>query len=79
MVSLCVVLPLPFCAAQHRREQGPFTDSSCYMNSCPVHLPEWGFLCSIACWAPPFPLMPEDASLFGSDVPLDSPLEGHLL
>ena len=28
---------------------------------------------------PPFPLRPEQASLFGSGVPLDSPLEGHSL
>ena len=28
---------------------------------------------------PPFPLMPEQASLCGPGVPLDSPLEGHSL
>ena len=39
----------------------------------------WGLVCSIACWAPPFPLMPKQASLFGSGVPLESPLEGHAI
>ena len=41
--------------------------------------PGWGVVCLIACWAPPSPLMPEQASLFRSGVPLDSPLKGHLL
>ena len=36
-------------------------------------------MCSGACWTPPCPLMPKQASLFGSNVPLDSPLEGHSL
>ena len=36
-------------------------------------------MCSIACWAPPFPLMPKQASLLGSGVSLDSPLECHSL
>ena len=36
-------------------------------------------MCSIVCWAPPSPLMPEQASLFKTGIPLDSPLEGHLL
>ena len=39
----------------------------------------WGLVCSIACWAPPSPPMPEPASLFKSGVPLYSPLEGHSL
>ena len=36
-----------------------------------------GLVYSTACWAPPSPLMPEQASLFRSGVRLDSPLEGH--
>ena len=36
-------------------------------------------MCLIACWAPSFSLMPEQASLFGSGAPLDRPLEGHSL
>ena len=39
----------------------------------------WDLVCSIACWAPPSPLMPEQAKLFRSGVPLDSLLEGHSL
>ena len=33
-------------------------------------------MCSIACWAPPSILMPEQASLFRSGVPLDWPFRG---
>ena len=33
---------------------------------------EWGLVCSEAGWAPPLPLMPRRASLFGSGVPLSS-------
>ena len=36
-------------------------------------------MCSVACWAPPFCLMPKQAGLFGSGVSLESPPEGHLL
>ena len=36
-------------------------------------------MCSIARWAQPSPPMPEQAGLFRSGVPLDSPLEGHSL
>ena len=41
--------------------------------------PGWGLMCSKACWAPAFTMMSDQASLSGSGVPLDSPLEGHLL
>ena len=43
---------------------------------------KWGLVCSIASWATTPPLMPKQASLLGSGVPLAilaSPLEGHLL
>ena len=45
----------------------------------PCCVPGWGLVCSIACWAPPSPLMPNQASLFGPGVPLGSPLESHSL
>ena len=48
-------------------------------HACSSLRPGWGSVCSIACWAPLFPMMPEHNILFGSGVPHDSPLEGHLL
>ena len=33
----------------------------------------WGLVCSIAFWAPPFPLMPKQANLFGSGALLIAP------
>ena len=44
-----------------------------------VSMAGWGLVCSRTSWAPPFPLMPEQASLFRSGVPFDSLLEGHSL
>ena len=35
--------------------------------------PGWGLVCSLACWAPPYPLMPKQVSLFGHSVPLEVP------
>ena len=67
--------------------QGPPAQVSTHTSSA-AHLPKnvnisdvlsqtgWGSVCSIVNWAPPFSLMPEQASLFGSGVPLQSPLRG---
>ena len=52
---------------------------------CEPHQPGWGrgLVCSMACWAPPIPMMTKQASLFGSGrsgIPCDSAyiaLEGH--
>ena len=41
--------------------------------------PGWGLVRMIACWAPPFPLIPKQASLLGSGIPLNTSLEGHSL
>ncbi len=43
------------------------------------HKPGRGSVCSMACWAPPWPQMPNQACLGGSGIPLDSPPEGQSL
>ena len=52
-----------------------------WVLACPTALQVrgWGVVCSVACWAPPSPLIPGQASLVRSGVLLDSPLEGLLL
>lgn len=52
--------------------------ASLWLSTCGTQ-PGRGLVCSIACWAPSVLLMPMQASLFGSAVPLDSPLEGQSL
>ena len=55
---------------QHRNQSG------CQQGASLANQAWWGLVCSRAYWAPEFPLMPQQASLFGSGVPLDSRLRG---
>ena len=57
--------------------QETFTSST--FGTCDIESHIASMVCSIACWAPEFPLMPKQTSLFGSPVPFGSSFEAHVL